>query len=428
MYTLEKSAKNSAIFHITVSAEDVKRGLDHAAEHMGESLNIPGFRIGKAPAHVVRAHIGEQALLDHATEELIRAAFSEAILAEKIDIVGQPYFTMKKMSATEGLEFDVEVALMPQVTKLADYNNVTIEKKPVNVPADALEKSKKDLLRMATVSTRALAGRELTKGDKAVLSLSMKKDGVTVDGGEANNHAVFTNEEHYIPGFIDAIIGLKEGESRTFTLPFPTDHYQKHLAGQNVDFNVNLTEIHTLEEPLFDDAFAKRFGFATITELEAKLQENLSAEQEKSEFDRQEKELLETLAQKSTFDEISDLLINSEIEKMIEELKNWVTNQGLEFDQYLQNSGLTIAQLKLDFAPQAMTRLKVALVLTAVAKAEKIAAAEEEVDAEIDRVAKTFEGNKQAIDMIYAPSFRDRVTTQLTNKATIEFLKQKMVK
>jgi trigger factor len=142
-------------------------------------------------------------------------------------------------------------------------------------------------------------------------------------------------------------------------------------------------------------------------------------ERQRNEQARQERELLEKIANTSTFDEFSDLLINQEVQKMVQEMEQWTEEQGISFDDYLKSLGKSLAELKLDFTPQAIMRLKVALVIEEIAKKEKIEADASFVDAEIDRLAAGVKDNPQVKEYVYSPVFRERIATQQRNKAVI---------
>lgn len=427
-HKLERLNDSQVKITVTVPAEQVERGMRHAAEHMTENTAIPGFRPGKAPYEVVKERLGEMKLLEHATEELIRASLSAALIEEDLSIVGQPYFTVEKMAPGNDLIYTAEIALMPHIKKLGDYNTLTVKPEASDATDEVFEQAKKDLMRMRTTEVRASKDHVLTTGNKTVVNLSMKRGGVVLEGGEAQNHGIYTGEPYYIEGFIEQILGAKEGDTREFKLKFPKDHYQKHLAGEDVDFTVKINEIFTLEQPAYDDAFAAGLGFKTLAEMETKLRENLNEERGDQETRRQEKAALELLADKSTFSDIGDLLINQEIDKMIFELRQWVTQNGMEFDEYLKSVNKSIADLKLDFAKQALTRIKVALVLEEVAKAEKISPTSDEVDAEVDRIAGQVAKDPTAKEHVFSPAYRDRIEAQLRNRKTVDFLKAKMVK
>lgn len=428
MHKVERLNDSQIKITVTVPVEQVERGMRHAAEHMSVDINIPGFRPGKAPYEVVKERVGDMKLLEHAAEEIIRATLSAALLEEDLNIVGQPYFNVEKMAPGNELVYTAEIALMPTVIKLGDYESLSIKPESTEVSSDVFAQAKKDLLRMRTQEVRAQAGHELAKGNKTVINMTMKRNGVVLEGGEAQNHGVYTGEEYYIEGFIEQIIGAKEGDERQFKLKFPKDHYQKHLAGEDVDFVVKVNEIFTLEAPMFDDVFAAGLGFKNIADLEAKLRENLSEEKVDQETRRQEKAVLELLAEKSNFPVISDLLINQELEKMIYELRQWVTQNGMEFDEYLKSVKKSVPELKLDFAKQALIRIKVALILEEVAKKENIAPTPEELDVEVDRVGAQVAKDPAAKEHVFSPEYRDRIEAQLRNRKTVDFLKAKMVK
>ncbi len=426
-YTLE-TEKGKAIFTITIQKEEVESGMKHAAEHMSQDTNIPGFRPGKAPYDVVKKRVGEMALLEHAAEELIRDAFVKAMLEEDLDTVGQPFFNAEKMAPGNDLVFTVEISLAPQIKKLADLQKVSVKAQDTAPDADSLERAKKDLALMQTKEIRAEKSDALKKGDKVIVSLTMKKDNVVLEGGEGADHGIYTNEPYYIEGFIDKILGSKEGESKAFTLPFPKDHYQKHLAGADIDFEVEIKEIYHLESPAIDDDFAKKIGLKDLKDLEEKLSENLKAENEREEIIRQEKEVLDALIKGSTFDDIPDILVNQEVNRMIAELEQSLTSRGQKMDEYLAAIKKTLAELKIDFTPTALKRIQAAIIIKAVAKQEDIHADKTEVDAAIDAAGERYKENEEAKKQIYSPQYRDYIEQQMTNKKVVDHLIAKAVK
>ena len=426
-YKIDKK-DNKITLTVTVPKEDVQAAMKEAAQFVSEDTSIPGFRPGKADYETVKRRVGDMKLLEAALEGLIRDHFVKAMLDADLETVGQPHFNVEKMAPENELVFTAEVALYPKVTKLADYKKLSVEKSDTNVSQESIDQAKKDLTMMQTKEIRAEKGYALKKGDKVVLSLGMKKDGVVVEGGESQNHGIYTGEGHYVKGFVDQVLGLKEGDKKTFTLPFPEDHYQKHLAGADVDFDVELKEIFTLEAPEINDEFAKSLGVKDAKALEDKLRENIGAENEREERLRQDKAVLDLVAEKSTFEKIPDLLVNQEIEKMIHELRHQVSQQGANFEDYLKSVGKNLGELKLDFTPNALQRLKVAIILKEVAEKENIAADEKEIDAELDKIAEQYKDNEEARKRIFDPQYREYVSHQMRNRKTIDFLKETMIK
>ncbi len=427
-HTIEQVADNQIKITVVVPKDKVLAEMHIAADELSRVMNFPGFRPGAAGYDVVKQRVGEMKILEEATEELIRASLAAALLEEDLDIVGAPHFAMDVMIPGEDLIYSADIALMPKVKKLADYTKLSVEKKPTEPTPEIIDTAKKDLARMQTKETRATTGKKLEQGDKAVVNLTMKKEGVVLEGGESQNHGVYTTEAHYIDGFVMQILGLAEGEIKTFTLKFPKDHYQKHLADSDVDFTVRLNEIFTIETPEIDDEFAKRLGFEGAAMLEEKLKENLAAESIVEERRRQERECLDLLAKKSEFDVIPDILVNQELERMLRELEHSVGENGMELKDYLKSINKTVAETKLDFTPTALTRVKVALLIREIGKKENIDVDSAKVDAELDIIADRLGEDSEHRARVYEPEYRDFVESQMRNRAVVDHIMGVMVK
>lgn len=419
-HTLKKE-NNVATFTLTIPQNLVEEGMKQAAQELSQDMKIPGFRPGKAPYDVIKQQVGEMKLLEACAENLIRSAFSKAMMEEDLETVGQPFFNAEKFAPGNDLVITAEIALFPKVTKLTDYKKVKIKNIDAKPKKEHLDEAKKDLARMQMKETPAKKGSKLKKGDKAVISLTMKKDGVVLEGGEGQAHGVYTNEPYYVEGFIDQIIGMSIDETKSFNLKFPKDHYQKHLAGQPVDFEVTLKEIHHVETPEINDDFAKKIGLKDLKDLEEKLQENLKKEREHEEMMRQEREVIDALVDKSTFEKIPDILVNQELNKMVEEIKNKVEEQGLDMDTYLKQINKTLADLKLDFTPTAIKRIKASIVVKEVAKLENIEATDEQLDQALDDLAARYPDEKSK-EVIYSPNYREMMSHQMKNKLVIDHL------
>lgn len=426
-YKIEKNENNKVTVILTIPKEEVETGMKHAAKHISEDTKIPGFRPGKAPYDVVKKRVGEMKLLEAASEELIRTAFLRAMIEEDLETVGQPYFDAEKMAPGNDMVVKAEIALYPHVIELANIPKLSVKQKDTTPTEELIKRAKKDLAMMQTKEVRASKDHGITQGDKAVMSLTMKKDGVVLEGGEGQNHGVYTGEEYYIEGFKTEIMELKEGEEKTFTLKFPDEHYQKHLAGRDIDFTVKINEIFELDSPDIDDDFAKTVGLKDLKELDEKIIENLKRENEAEEQLRLDKEVLDLVSEKTKFEEIPDILVNQEVEKMLHELKHNISQKGMDFDTYLSGLNKSIAELKLDFTPTGLKRVQVAILLKEVAKQEKIKPEEKEIDEELDRIAEQHKDEKTK-KKIFEPIYRDYIAQQMRNRKTIEFIKGKIVK
>jgi len=425
--TVENLPKNQVKLTITVSHEELLPFLEAAAGRISEATTIPGFRPGKAGYDVVKARVGEMKIYEEALESVVRKTYVEALFANKIDTVGSPKIDVEKLAPGNDLVYTAEVARMPAVIKLADFRKLSVEKKPAGVEEKDVDLAMRDLQRMQTKEVRAEAGAAATGNDKVVVSMDMKKDNVPVEGGQSPNHAIYLGESYYVPGLKEQVVGMKEGEHKSFTLPFPKDHTQKLLAGSDIQFDITLKELYHLQEPELNDAFAQALGQKDVASIRELIRKNMEEEKKNEEQFRQEKAMLEQIAEKSQFEDIPELLLNEEINKMLAELEQAVGERGGNFDDYLKSIKKTIANLKLEFAPQALVRVKVAILLREIAKQENVKVEDKEIDTELDMMAQRFE-DAETRKRIYAPEYRDYVENRLRNRKTIDLLRGLMVK
>lgn len=426
--TIENLSDSKKKITFILSLNEIQPHLEEAATRISTQQSIPGFRPGKAGYDVVKQRVGEMKILEEALETIVRKSYVEAILTHNLDTVGSPRINVEKLAPENDIVFTAEVSLMPAVKQLGDFKKLSIKAKQPKIEDKDIDLALRDLQRMQTKEVRALTGSQVGDKDKLVVSMNMKLDGVPLEGGQSPNHIIYLTEDYYIPGLKDEVKGMKEGETKTFTLKFPKDHVQKMLAGKAVEFEVTLKELFHLELPDLDDVFALTLGMKDLSELKEKIGQNLQAEKDQEEQARQEREMLELLSNKSTYDDIPDLLVNEEINKMISELQRAVESQGGEFEKYLESLKKTLVDLKLELTPQALTRIKVALVMRAVAKQEEIKVEDAELNHELDHMAEHYKDKKEAKDQIYSPEYRDYLEQILTNRKVIDFLRKTMIK
>ncbi len=419
--------KNGLKLTFTLTQDDALPYLEEAAKRLSEQTSIPGFRPGHASFDVVKQRLGEMKILEEALESIVRKSFISAILEENIDTVGSPKVDVVKLAPGNDIVFTAEVTLMPRAKSLPDLSKISVAAQKPIVEDNEVDLALRDLQRMQTSEVRATAQEAVAMGDKVVISMNMKLDGVPVEGGQSPNHAVYLNEEYYIPGFKEKLEGMKEGEKKTFSLAFPKEHVQTMVAGKDVEFDVELKELFHLQPPALDDTLAIMLGMKDFEALKDVIKKNLLDEKEHETRSKEEKEMLELVAGKTQFEDIPDLLLNEEINKMILELQRAVESQGLEFDTYLKNLGKTLAQMKLDFTPQALMRVKVAIAMREIAKEQGIEATDKELDEELDRIAEGYEDTKTK-EQVYSPQYRDYMEQILKNRKVIEYLRGIIIK
>ncbi len=427
MHKITRLPKGEVKIEFEIPWEDTRPYLDEAVKELSAARPIAGFRPGFASYDDVKRAHGEMKILETALERIVRAAYVKTLLAEKLETVGSPAISVEKMAPGETLAFTTITALTPDITKMPDLGACRVTQTKKEITDTQVEEAVEEMRKMRR--TEARVERAATLDDLVMVDMEMLRGGVTVEGGSSNGYRVYLNEPTYVPGFAEKLVGMKAGDETTFTLPFPAEHFQKHLAGKEVDFKVKATGIFELQMPAADDTFAKGVGMESLEKLRLRLKENLQLETEQRANEAAEIEMLEKLVDASSFGEIPDLLINEEVHRMLHELETGLEEQGLDMATYLSQIKKTKDELKLDFTQQAMRRIRTAVLIKAFSRQEKIDASEEEVDAEADRILTSIpDTDAETRATVVSPDYRDYLKIQMRNRKTLAWLKKECLK
>ncbi len=423
-HTLKKLEKSQAELTFTIPASDYKKDLEQAAVRISQRAAIKGFRPGKAPYDIVKQQVGEATIMQEATEHIVQRTYFVAVKEEKLEAVGMPNIKVEKMAPGNDFVYTATVALLPEV-KLPDLKEIKIEKKKTEVG----EKEMGDVLdNLKKMQPKEIAkDGAATKDDKVTINMNMFIDKVPMEGGQAPDHQVYLSEAHYIPGLAEQLIGLKKGDEKEFTLPFPKDHYQKHFAGKDVDFKIKVNEVFTLQYPELNDEFAVSLGQKNMEELKKLLLANLAREAERKEDERVEVAMLDQMIEKTTFGELPDILVDSEKRKMFYELTNDLDRRGITIEQYLKDIKKTEQDISNDFTEGATKRAKAALISREVAKENNISVSSAELDKEIESIKAAYAGDKNVEENLKKPEVIDTIAATVQNRKVIKLLKEKVL-
>lgn len=424
-HSIEKLPKSLVEISFSVTPEEYLPYLKEAAQKLSEEKPVEGFRPGKASYEIVKQRYGEAKILEYALPAITGYFYTQVATGKNLETIGEPAVSVSMLSPGEALEFKLTVAVLPEV-KLCDWKKIHIDKKEPAVTEESIDLVVHDLRKMQT--KEVVVDRAATVKDKVVVDLEMLQDGVPLEGGAAKNHAIYLGEKYYVPGLARKIVGIKAGETREFSLEFPSEHYQKQLAGKLVDFKITARDVYELQPPELDDAFANGLGQKTMTGLRGLLGKNLRLEAMAKEEKRQEKTLLEEIVRDSRFDNIPEILANAEAEKMVAELERGVAREGLEFNAYLQQINKSLADLKLGFAPEAIKRVRVALVIRAVGKQENVQVADTEVVEEATRLMNMHKNDAAAQKEIRSEEYHENLRGILKTRKTIKLMRGTCVK
>lgn len=305
-----------------------------------------------------------------------------------MDVVSRPTIEVVQIEAGKPFIFTAEVAVRPEV-KLGKYKGVQVTKIDTTVSdeevAAELEKERQKNSRTVTVTDRPIA-----EGDTAVIDFEGFVDGVAFEGGKGENHPLEIGSHSFIDTFEDQLVGKNAGDEVDVNVTFPEKYQAADLAGKPALFKVKIHEVKAKELPELNDEFAQDVSeFNTLEEYKEDLKKHLEVQKEDEAKRTKEDEAIQKIIDKSTM-EIPEAMIKTQCENMVNEFAQRLAQSGLSMEQYMQFSGLTLDKLEEQVRPEAETRIKSSLVLEQIAKDENIEVSEEEIDAEIEKMAKAY--------------------------------------
>ncbi|EAC3819540.1 trigger factor [Listeria monocytogenes] len=392
----EKQEGNVGKLTFEIEQEKVKQGLDRAFVKVRKTLNVPGFRKGKVPRQIFNQRFGEEALYQDALDILLPEVYSAAIDEAGIDPVDTPQVNIESMEKGETWVLTAEVTVKPEV-KLGDYKGLEVEKRETELTTEELETELKQLQeRQAELVVKEDAPAE--NGDTVILDFEGFKDGVAFEGGQAENHSLELGSGQFIPGFEEKLVGLKAGDEADIELTFPEEYHAEDLAGQPVVFKVKLHEIKTKEVPALDDELAKDIDeeVETLDELKEKISKRLQEAKEESVAQAKQEEVIAKAVENAEVD-IPHAMVHHEADHLMNHFAQDLQAQGLTPELYYQFTGQTEEAMHAQMEKDAEKRVKMNLVLEAIAEAENIEPTEEAIDEEISTLAEKYGMEKDAV-------------------------------
>ncbi len=413
--------KSQIELKIEVLIEELKPFLEKGAKSLSLRNKIEGFRPGKVPYEIIKQRLGEMAIYQEALDNVISHFYFEAIKQEKIDTIGQPKIEIVKVAPGNPIVFKAQVALTPKVT-LSDYKSIKVKKNEVKVTDEEVGKVINDLRKMQAKEVVSL--EPIKKSDKVELDFNVSLDKVAIEGGQGKKHPLIIGDNVMIPGFEDQLIGLNKNEEKKFQLKFPDQYQNTMVAGKLCDFEVKVLEVFKRELPEVNDEWAKTVGVNDLKDLNEKIKNNLEQEKQFQEEQRVEIKLLSTITKQTEFSAIPEVLIHNETHRMLHEFEDGITRQGVNFDDYLKNIKKERKDLEHEFEDKALERVKISLVIRAIAEKEKFEVTEEEFKKEIDRILANVQDNPEAQENVKSDGYQEYLKTIIRNRKIVEMLKK----
>lgn len=388
----EKLEGNRGVLTLEVSAEKVNEGLDEAFKKVVKQVNVPGFRKGKMPRSMFEKRFGVESLFQDALDFIFPDAYVNAIEETGIEPIDQPEnvdFDLDQMAKGKDFTFKVTVQVKPEVT-LGDYKGIEIEEFDTTVTDEDIQS---ELTKMQNRQAELVVKEEAPaeNGDTVVIDFEGFVDGEVFEGGQAENYSLELGSNSFIPGFEEQLVGVATGESKDVVVTFPEEYHAAELASKEAKFKVTVHEIKGKELPVLDDEFAKDVDdeVETLDELKAKIRTRL----EDSKKHEAEHHLRDTVVEKAAENaqvEIPSVMVDNQVNRMVQEFEQQLQMQGMNIELYTQFTGQDQNALREQMKPESEKRVRINLTLEAIAETENLEATDEDVDAELEKMAEMY--------------------------------------
>lgn len=420
--TTEKIEDQKIILTIEVEAEELAKAEERACSRIGNRVNIPGFRKGKAPRKLVERHVGKEYVLDEAFDLIYPKAFADAIKEQELEPVTRPDVDIVTLESGKNVVFKVTFTNHPEVT-LGEYKGLKVEKNVAEIKDEDVDKQLANFQDRQGKLVDAPEDAAVSDGDFTTLDFKGFVDGEPFEGGEGKDYPLHIGSKTFIPGFEDQLIGAKVGEEREVNVTFPEDYHEENLAGKPAKFQCAIRSIKHKELPPLDDELAKKVStFETLEELKADIRKNLQENAERVAENEQRSKAIEMATDNTTVD-IPKAMIDDRVESMVQELSLRLEQQGLNLEQYLQYAGTDLNKIREDYRETAEKNVKRDLMLDAVAKAEEIKVGAEDLDAEVATMAAAYGVSPKQVRKIFQEQGRlADLTYSVLHKKTTQYI------
>ena len=392
----EKTGKTTGELTFDISQDEIKLGLDQAFRRVKKNLRVPGFRKGHVSRVIFDQYYGEEALYEDALNIVLPNAYAAAVKEAKIEAVGQPQIQTVSMDKGKDWTMKAIVSVQPEV-KLGDYKDLEVPKQNTRVYAKDIDAELNK--RREQNAELVLKKDKAAKGDTVTIDYKGTIDGKAFEGGSAQNYSLELGSGAFIPGFEDQLIGHKAGDEVDVVVTFPKDYGAKDLAGKEAHFATKLHEVKSKQLPKLDDEFAKDVDDSvnTLDDLKAKIKKNLKDQKEEEAKNAIQQAAIEAAVKNAEIDEIPDAMIQEDVDTQLRQYLGNMQRQGIDPQTYYKLTNTNESQLRAQFAKDAAERVKINLVLEAIADKENFKATKEEIDKEIKDLAKEYNMDEKAV-------------------------------
>lgn len=384
---VEKLENNMAKLTIEVAAEEFVAATKKAYNKNKNQISVQGFRKGKAPQAIIEKLYGASIFYEDAANDLIPGAYEAAAKESGLDITSYPSIDVVQVEKGKPFIFTAEVALRPDV-ELGEYKGVEIEKVSAEVTEEDIEAEIKKVQEQN--AREVTVDRPAENGDTVMIDYEGSVDGELFEGGSAEGYGLVLGSGSFIPGFEDQLVGASAGADVDVHVTFPEAYHADDLAGKEALFKVKVHEVKTKDYPIVDDEFAQDVSeFDTLEEYKEDLKKNLAEKKVQEAKAEKQQKVMDVVVGNAKMD-IPEAMVRKSTDDMMNQYAQELGAQGLSMDVYFKYTGMTPQQLAEQLKPQALANIKNRLVLDTIVAAENIEITDDEIEAEIQRLAESW--------------------------------------
>jgi trigger factor len=385
--TLTRLAPTQVALEIPITGEELAAAEDRAFRKLVKNVRLPGFRRGKVPRKIFEQAYGTEAVTNEAMDEVIPEVYAKAVREHDLAPVERP--KMEILEQTEGrpTRLRATVEVRPEIA-LGEYRGIAVSRPSASVSESEIDRSLEALARER--ATLVPEERPAQLGDVVTADYEGSIDGTAFEGGSASGEVFELREGRFVPGFAEGIAGMKAGETRSIEVRFPDDYGATDLAGKNATFTVSLRDVKRMELPALDDAFAQSLsGNQTVDELRADLRRRLEAVAQARARRAVGNAVMERLLEAHEFP-LPPTMVDSEVDHLISDAAATAARGGVNYDEFLKQSGKSEEELRAGYRAEASSRVKATLLIEQIAKTENIVATPADVMHELEALSRQY--------------------------------------
>ena len=412
--------KNMMKLVIETTAEEFEKGLNEAYNKNKNKITIPGFRKGKAPRKMIEKLYGAEIFYEDAANAIIPEAYAQAAEESKLEIVSQPKIEVVELEQGKPFVFSAAVAVKPEV-ELGQYKGVEVTKVETEVTDEDVANELKKIQEQNS-RTISVAERAVKDGDMTVIDFEGFVDGEAFEGGKGENYPLTIGSHSFIDNFEDQIIGMNIGDEKEINVTFPEEYHAEELKGKPATFKVKVNEIKEKQLPELDDDFAQDVSdFDTMDAYKESLVKQIADSKANEAKVKKEDEAMEKIIEAAKMD-IPEAMVDTQVNRMAEDFARRLQQQGLSIEQYFQYTGMTAQKVLEDMKPEALTRIKSRLVLEAIVKAENIEVSEDEVNAELQKMADMYKMELDKVKELMGENEEKQIKEDLAVQKAVDLI------